>query len=100
MKSPSRHWLRPGHGSLLVRLAGLGVALVLAIGLGAGIAFVSQGGLSFPGGSELLRADATTSIEDATSAHDIGVWYDAEARRWAIFNQNLTPMTQGMDHAT
>jgi hypothetical protein len=116
MKSPSRR-RRPGL-RLLVRLAGLGLVFVLALGLGAGIAFVSRGGLSLPGGAdpprqaagdpsgtEPLRADSTTTSiedtrkegeeEDATSDHNIGVWYDAEARRWAIFNQDLAPMAQG-----
>ena len=113
---PSRR-RRRRHGSL-VRLAALGVAFVLALGLGAGVAFVSRGGLYLPGGAEPprqaagdplgtepSRADATTtSIEDTrkegeegdtTGAHDIGVWYDAEARRWAIFNQDLAPMARG-----
>ena len=117
MNIPSRR-RRRRHGSL-VRLAGLGLAFVLALGLGAGVAFVSQGGLYLPGGAEPprqaagdpsgttepLRADATTtSIEDTrkegeeeapTGDHNIGVWYDAEARRWAIFNQDLAPMAQG-----
>jgi hypothetical protein len=113
----------------MVRLAGLGGVFVLAVGLGAGIALVSQGGLSLPRGAEPpgqaagdpsetgpLRADATTtSIEGArrregagnpgpseggeeeasTGAHNIGVWYDAEVRRWAIFNQDLAPMARG-----
>lgn len=58
-----------------------------------------------PSGTEPLRADATTTSiedtrkegeeEDTTGAHNIGVWYDAEARRWAIFNQDLAPMAQG-----
>ena len=119
MNIPSRRRRRRRHGSL-VRLAGLGVAFVLALGLGAGVAFVSRGGLYLPGGAEPhrqaaagdpsgttepLRADATTtSIEDtrkegeeeaSTGDHNIGVWYDAEARRWAIFNQDLAPMAQG-----
>jgi hypothetical protein len=109
MNIPSRR-RRRRHGSL-VRLAGLGLAFVLALGLGAGIAFVSQGGLSVPRGAEPprqaagdpsetepLRADATTtSIEevDPTNGHNIGVWYDAEVRRWAIFNQDLAPMARG-----
>ena len=95
------------------------MAFVLALGLGAGIAVVSQGGLSVPGGAEPprqaaddpaqatepSRADATTtSIEDtrkegeeeaSTSAPNIGVWYDEGVRRWAIFNQDLAPMAQG-----
>jgi len=95
----------------MVRLAGLGGVFVLALGLGAGIALVSQGGLSLPGGAEPprqaagdpsgtgpLRADATTtSIEegDPTSDHNVGVWYDEGVRRWAIFNQDLAPMAQG-----
>ena len=33
--------------------------------------------------------------EASTGAHNIGVWYDAEARRWAIFNQDREPMTPG-----
>ncbi len=103
---------------MLVRLAGLGVVFVLALGLGAGIAVVSQGGLSLPGvaepprqaagdplETEPLRADATTTSiedtrkegeeEDPPSDHNIGVWYDAEVRRWAIFNQDLAPMARG-----
>jgi hypothetical protein len=87
MKSPPRHWLRPGRGSLLLRLAGLGAAFVLALGLGAGIAFVSQGGLAFPGGAEpprqaaaddplgtepLRAQDTTTSIEDARRGEGVG----------------------------
>jgi hypothetical protein len=81
MKSPSR-WLRPGHGSL-VRLAALGVVFVLALGLGAGIAVVSQGGVYLPGGAEPprqaagdplgtepLRADATTTSIEATRRED------------------------------
>ncbi len=110
MKSPSQRWLRPGLRRSLVRLAALGVAFVLALGLGAGISFVSQGGLSVPqgaeplqatgdpSGTEPLRADATTTSieeEDSTSAHNIGVWYDEVAQRWAIFNQDLAPMAQG-----
>jgi hypothetical protein len=96
---------------LLVGLAGVGAVFVLALGLGAGIAFVSQGGLSLPGGAEPprqaagdpsgtepLRADATTtSIEEeaSTGDHNIGVWYDAAVQRWTIFNQDLAPMPQG-----
>ena len=109
MKSPSQR-LRPGRRSLL-RLAVLGVAFVLAVGLGAGIAFVSRGGLSVPGGAEPprqaagdpsatepSRADATTTSieeEDPTGGHNIGVWYVQGARRWAIFNQDLAPMARG-----
>ena len=109
MKSPSKR-LRPGL-RLLVRLAGLGVVFVLALGLGAGIAFVSQGGLSVPRGeepprqaagdpsaTEPSRADATTSsIEEgaSTGSHNIGVWYVEGARRWGIFNQALAPMARG-----
>jgi hypothetical protein len=109
MKSPSQR-LGPGH-RLLVRLAGLGVVFGLALGLGAGIAFVSQGGLSLPGvaesprqaagdplGTEPLRADATTTSiqeEASTSDHNIGVWYAKEGQRWTIFNQDLASMAQG-----
>jgi hypothetical protein len=28
--------------------------------------------------------------------HPIGVWYDSNARRWAIFNQDLEPMPDGV----
>jgi len=45
-----------------------------------------------------LRADDTTaSIEEeaSTSDHNIGVWYDADAQRWTIFNQDLAPMPRG-----
>jgi hypothetical protein len=96
----------------------------LAIGVGAGVAVVSQGGLHLPGGAEPrqtgdplgtgpLRADGTaTSIEGtrregtensgpsageeegSTSDHNIGVWYVEEARRWAIFNQDLADMEE------
>jgi hypothetical protein len=118
MNSPPRGRRRARRP--LLRLAGLGAVFVLALGLGAGIAFVSRGGLNLPGGgaepprqaagdpaqaTEPLQADATTtSIEDTrkegeeeapTSAHNIGVWYDAEVRRWAIFNQDLAPMARG-----
>jgi hypothetical protein len=60
---------------------------------------------AFPGGAEPPRQAAgdppgTTGPsegeeEASTGAHNIGVWYDAEARRWAIFNQDLAPMAQG-----
>ena len=60
---------------------------------------------AFPGGAEPPRqaagdpAQATGPSEGEeeapTGAHNIGVWYDAEARRWAIFNQDLAPMAQG-----
>jgi hypothetical protein len=60
---------------------------------------------AFPGGAEPPRQAAgdpsgttgpSEGEEDApTSDHNIGVWYDAEARRWAIFNQDLAPMARG-----
>jgi hypothetical protein len=124
MRSPSQRF-RPVRRAL-VGLAGLGAVFVLAVGLGAGVAIVSQGGVQFPGqaeprqdgdpsGTGPLRADdTTTGIEDtrrgeetknsgpsgseeeaSTSDHNIGVWYDAEAQRWTIFNQDLAPMPQG-----
>lgn len=123
MRSP-RQWLRPVR-STLVRLAGLGAVFVVALGIGAGFAVVSQGGLYLPGraeprqtgdplGTGPLRADGpTTSIEDArgedtenpgpsegeeedsTSDHNIGVWYVEEAQRWAIFNQDLADVEEG-----
>jgi hypothetical protein len=96
MNIPSR-WLRRGN-RLLVRFAGLGVAFVLALVLGAGIAFVTQGSLSVPRGAEPQPADATTTSieeEDTDGGHNIGVWYDAQVRRWAIFNQDLASMAQG-----
>ena len=114
MKGPSQ-WLRPVHGSLLGLVVGLGVAFVLALGLGAGIAIVTQqGSLPLPEGAEPLQADATTtSIEAArredaeisgpsegaeeapTGDHNVGVWYAEEDQRWTIFNQDLAPMAQG-----
>ena len=34
---------------------------------------------------------------DVTNTHPIGVWYDANrGGRWAIFNQDLTPMPKGV----
>jgi hypothetical protein len=60
---------------------------------------------AFPGGAEPPRQAAgdppgTTGPsggeeEAPTGARNIGVWYDAEARRWAIFNQDLAPMARG-----
>ncbi len=60
---------------------------------------------AFPGGAEPPRQAAgdpsgTTGPSEGeeeapTSDHNIGVWYDAEVRRWAIFNQDLAPMAQG-----
>lgn len=123
MRSES-HRLRPVRRAL-VRLAGLGVVFALAVGLGAGVAIVSQGGVYFSGGAEPRQAgdplgtgplradDTTTSIEDprgedtgisgpsegaevgSISDHNIGVWYDARVQRWAIFNQDLAPVPQG-----
>jgi hypothetical protein len=60
---------------------------------------------AFPGGAEPPRHAAgdpsgTTGPSEGEeeapiSDHNIGVWYDAEVRRWAIFNQDLAPMAQG-----
>jgi hypothetical protein len=60
---------------------------------------------AFPGGAEPPRQAAgdpsgTTGPsegeeEASTGAHNIGVWYDEEARRWAIFNQDLADMEEG-----
>jgi hypothetical protein len=60
---------------------------------------------AFPGGAEPPRQAAgdpsgTTrpsegEEEASTGAHNIGVWYDEEARRWAIFNQDLADMEEG-----
>ena len=60
---------------------------------------------AFPGGAEPPRQDAgdpsgTTGPsegeeEASTGAHNIGVWYDEEVRRWAIFNQDLADMEEG-----
>ena len=61
---------------------------------------------AFPGGAEPPGQAAgdpsgTTGPSEggeegaSTSAHNIGVWYDAEVRRWAIFNQDLADMEEG-----
>jgi hypothetical protein len=60
---------------------------------------------AFPGGAEPPRQAASDPSgttgpsegeeEAPTGARNIGVWYDAEARRWAIFNQDLAPMARG-----
>jgi len=60
---------------------------------------------AFPGGAEPPRQAAgdpsgTTGPsegeqEASTGDHNIGVWYDAEVRRWAIFNQDLADMEEG-----
>jgi len=60
---------------------------------------------TFPGGAEPPRQAAgdpsgTTGPSEGeeeapTSDHNIGVWYDEEARRWAIFNQDHAPMARG-----
>jgi hypothetical protein len=61
---------------------------------------------AFPGGAEPPRQAAgdpsgTTGPseggeeEASTGAHNIGVWYDEEVRRWAIFNQDLDDMEEG-----
>ena len=114
MKGPSQ-WLRPVHESLLGLVVGLGVAFVLAVGLGAGIAIVTQqGSLPLPEGAEPLQADATTtSIEAArredaeisgpsegaeeapTGDHNIGVWYVEEDQRWTIFNEDGEEVPEG-----
>jgi hypothetical protein len=60
---------------------------------------------AFPGGAEPPRQAAgdpsgTTGPsegeeETPAGAHNIGVWYDEEVRRWAIFNQDLADMEEG-----
>ena len=87
----------------LIRLVALGAVFFLALGLGALGAVVFQRGLVSPGGAGL---EQTSSTGDATTTalaaapeggedSNVGVWYDANAGRWAIFNQDLAGMAEG-----
>ena len=45
----------------------------------------------------LLVTQIWSSDGEATNTHPIGVWYDANrGGRWAIFNQDLAPMPEGV----
>lgn len=35
------------------------------------------------------------SSSDGAYGHNIGVWFEPEARRWAVFNQDITPVPAG-----
>lgn len=44
----------------------------------------------------IFLASPTSDLENAGSyEHNIGVWYESVARRWAIFNQDLAPVPAG-----
>ena len=45
----------------------------------------------------LLVTQIWSSENDVTNTHPIGVWYDSNrGGRWAIFNQDLAPMPEGV----
>ena len=101
MRGRSR-WFPLALGAL-IRLVALGAVFVLALGLGALGAVVFQRGLVSPGGAGLEQnestGDATTVLaavpKEGGEDRNVGVWYDSNAGRWAIFNQDLFGMAEG-----
>ena len=85
---------------VLVVAVGVGAAAAVVVGWQSGRVATGSAETSALEGSKLETTSAAKATKDTTLGtasykHNIGVWYEGGARKWAIFNQDRAAVPSG-----